>query len=227
MEDYIGDLYLSKLTEKGIINFCVFVHMTMKQTATEYLHDLGRSYYLDDTKFVELLGVFQRHLKKRRKEIDLQSSRLNSGLEKLSSVRNLVTNLSADLEAKIPILNKTSEDIAALLTELAERRLEVKRNMEIVQEEERLAREKEGEARQLREQAEAELSTALPALEEADKALKRLKRKDINELKSFTNPPPGLTVLLEAVCIMFGRKPKKVEGPNNTRYEHADTWRLC
>ena len=56
-----------------------------------------------------------------------------------------------------------------MLKTLDEKRLDVKKTMEIIQEEQRLEEEKEVEARELRQQAEAELATALPALEEADR----------------------------------------------------------
>jgi hypothetical protein len=62
-----------------------------------------------------------------------------------------------------------SEDLSELMSALADKRIELKQNKEIVQKEESFAEEMEAQARELRKQAEAELATALPALEEADR----------------------------------------------------------
>lgn len=52
--------------------------------------------------------------------------------------------------------------------------------------------------------AQRDLDKALPALESALKALKGLTKADITEVKSFTNPPRAVQVVLEAVCVLLG-----------------------
>jgi dynein heavy chain len=194
----------------------------MKGVSKKHLRELRREYYVEDSKFIELLSVFHKYLKKKKKEMDKSSGRLKAGIEKLSEMHKMVIDLRVNLEQTMPVLSKTSFEVEDLLKALAEKRAEASQNMLIVQEEGAKAAEKAAEAKSLQDEAEAELAKAIPALDAAEKALKKLQRKDITELKSFPNPPAGLTILLEAVCIIFGRKPKKVEGPNNTRVD--DYW---
>jgi N-methylhydantoinase A/oxoprolinase/acetone carboxylase beta subunit len=54
--------------------------------------------------------------------------------------------------------------------------------------------------------AQKDLDRALPALESAVKALKSLTKADITEVKSFTNPPNAVRVVMEAVCVLLGEK---------------------
>ena len=46
----------------------------------------------------------------------------------------------------------------------------------------------------------------MPALASAVKALISLNKADITEVKNFTKPPGGVLLVMEAVCILLGRK---------------------
>jgi dynein heavy chain, axonemal len=60
----------------------------------------------------------------------------------------------------------------------------------------------------------ADLDKALPALDEAVSSLKSLSKNDIVEVKSMTNPPAGVKMVMDAACIMFDLKGKKIPDPN-------------
>lgn len=55
----------------------------------------------------------------------------------------------------------------------------------------------------LQQDAQKNLDQALPALEEAIKALNSLKRDDISEVKSFQNPPQAVQTVMNAVCLLL------------------------
>lgn len=52
--------------------------------------------------------------------------------------------------------------------------------------------------------AQADLDEAMPALEEAIRALDSLSKKDISEMKSYTTPPQKVKLVMEAVNILKG-----------------------
>ena len=56
-------------------------------------------------------------------------------------------------------------------------------------------------------------------LSQAIECLRELKRSDIDELRKFTNPPPGVVLTMEAACIMLkgtmNFKIKMKQDPNN------------
>ena len=65
----------------------------------------------------------------------------------------------------------------------------------------------------LQEECEAKLAIAMPAMNAAIAALDTLKQNDISLVKTMTNPPNGVKLVMEAVCIMKALKPdKKVDG---------------
>ena len=63
------------------------------------------------------------------------------------------------------------------------------------------------------DECQRDLDDAQPALDAAIKALNTLKPKDITLVKSMTNPPPLVKLVMEAVCIMMGVKPNRIANP--------------
>lgn len=58
----------------------------------------------------------------------------------------------------------------------------------------------------LEAEARKDLEAAMPALEEAQKALESLNKNDINEIKVFNSPPPLVRYVMEAVNLLLGEK---------------------
>ena len=54
-----------------------------------------------------------------------------------------------------------------------------------------------------------DLAKAMPAMAAAEKALKSIKKADIDEMKKLNNAPSGCELVMCAVVIMFGVKFKK------------------
>jgi len=90
----------------------------------------------------------------------------------------------------------------------------------VLQEKDKAANEKkkivEGETKEasvlfkkvkdIKDDCEAELSVALPALEKAIKALDTLKESDIGEMKGYAVPPDDLVLVLDAVALLLSEK---------------------
>ena len=62
----------------------------------------------------------------------------------------------------------------------------------------------------------------LPLLAQAAEALEKITKDDMTQLKSFTNPPPSASVVMEGLCYAFGEdtnvKGKGKEPPNITDF---------
>lgn len=59
----------------------------------------------------------------------------------------------------------------------------------------------------------AKLSVAEPGLKAAEEALKKIKKEDFIEMKSFKTPPVSFGVIFQGVLMMFGFFPKRNEKP--------------
>merc|ERR1719498_1693244 len=98
---------------------------------------------------------------------------------------------------------------------------------EAVAKEEEVATAKAKEAGAIKEDAQRDLDEALPALDLAVQCLKKLKKEHIQEVKSLANPPAGVKLTMEAVCIMFQIKPVKIADPNTVGKKIDDYWKAA
>nr|CAD7438227.1 unnamed protein product [Timema bartmani] len=71
--------------------------------------------------------------------------------------------------------------------------------------------EEELACKKMADLAQADLSEAMPAFEEAIKALDALSKKDLNEIKSYSRPPGKVEMVMEAVMILKGVEPTWAE----------------
>ena len=80
-------------------------------------------------------------------------------------------------------MEKTSKEVSFLLQELADKKREADATKALVKEEEATAKKEAESAKLLAEGAEQHLQAVLPTLDNATKALNKISRKDITEIR--------------------------------------------
>ena len=84
------------------------------------------------------------------------------------------------------------------------------------------------EANNLKESCESDLARVLPLLDEASKALEKIKQDDITQIKSFNSPPAVLDIVMQSVVVALGEegavkwKPKDPADPSKGKEQ--DFW---
>lgn len=212
-EQVLSGIKLGVVSVDPLAKACVSMHQSVIRASEICTRETRRYNYVNSSKYLELLSVFQSLLTKKRNENEALTARLVSGLEKLNSVSDTVSEVQQNLTITVPILESTTQETDRLMEELTAKRNEAEATRLFVQDEEKRAADSAAEAKAIAESAEAQLAEALPSLQSAIKAVNKLSRKDITEVRSFVNPPAGMTVVIDALCILFGRKPRKVDGP--------------
>lgn len=133
--------------------------------------------------------------------------RLRTGVARLDETIATVARLREELTILQPQLKAKAEETARLLTALGKEQADVAAVREVVTAEERVVRAKAAEVEVVQAEAQRELDVALPALQAAMDALNRLDKKDIPEVRTFTQPPEGVRIVMEAVCVLLGEPP--------------------
>lgn len=62
------------------------------------------------------------------------------------------------------------------------------------------------EAQSIRDDCQRDIDEVMPLLHQAIKALEALDKRDLQELKSFPAPPSLVETVMNAVCVLLGRK---------------------
>ncbi len=91
----------------------------------------------------------------------------------------------------------------------------------VVVKEEAVASTKAEECQQIKDSAERDLAEALPALDAAVAVLRNLKLSDLSEVAKYANPPAGVKLVMEAMCVLKAVPPKMVGAAGQ---KVADYW---
>eukprot|EP01105_Mastigella_eilhardi_P025496 TRINITY_DN6953_c0_g1_i1.p1 TRINITY_DN6953_c0_g1~~TRINITY_DN6953_c0_g1_i1.p1 ORF type:complete len:4254 (+),score=1253.29 TRINITY_DN6953_c0_g1_i1:29-12763(+) len=194
-----------------IAEVCVSVHNAVEATSKQFVRETGNSHYLTSSKFLEFIRLFKEWFVKRQAENTDQTLKLTSGLEKVDSVSRTVHHIQQHIEQLLPQLEVMSREEEKMMANLSLKRKDCDTAKADVEKEEKLLVEEAKQADEIKQSAEDQLKQALPHLEAAEKALNTISRKEITEIRALANPPAGMTIVIEALCIMFGRKPRRVE----------------
>eukprot|EP00106_Octopus_bimaculoides_P020122 XP_014787564.1 PREDICTED: dynein heavy chain 1, axonemal-like [Octopus bimaculoides] len=196
----------------SLVYMCQDIHSTVAVYTDKYRQELSRHNYVTPTSYLELLGTFSKLIKLKKDEISTAWKRLKTGLDKLLATANDVAILQEDLARMRPLLDEAVKESVSTMEQIAQDTKVGEETKVVVQNEEAQAAEKTRETQAIADDAQRDLSEALPALEEALASLKTLNKNDVVEVRAMQRPPDGVRLVIDAVCIMKSVKPKRIPG---------------
>jgi dynein heavy chain len=219
------EIELEEAVRTAVVEMCQHFHQSTANYSEKFKLSLGRYNYTTPTSYLELLNAYKALLGKKREEVTSVRSRYLAGLDKLRLAAEAVARMQTELGDLQPQLIKTSEETTLMLVKIAKESKEVEAKKEIIAGDEAVAAKKAEESTAMKNECEADLAEALPLLNAALSALDTLKKQDIDLVKSMKNPPDGVKLVMEAVCVMKDIKPDKVPDPAGTGKMLIDYWK--
>ena len=207
--------------KEGIVTTCGIIHQTVETESMRYLREQRRYNYVTPTSYLELLSTFKTLLKFKRDQVLTAKKRLVIGLDKLGSTEVEVDQLKTHLEEMQPVLIKTSGEVEEMMKVIEKDKEAAAETQATVAKEEEIASTKAEQCQQIKDSAEHDLAEALPALDAAVAVLRNLKLSDISEVAKYANPPGGVKLVMEAMCVLKGVPPKMVGAAGQ---KTADYW---
>ncbi|XP_029991393.1 dynein heavy chain 1, axonemal [Sphaeramia orbicularis] len=208
----LPELEASPAAMKGLTLMCVKIHQMVAMKCDQYKTELSRHNYVTPKSYLELLKIFSDLIGRKKKELCTARQRMKTGLDKLLSTAEDVSKMQEELETMRPLLEEAARDTELTMETIQKDTVIAEKTRKSVQAEEAKASEKARIAEGIAEDAQTELNEALPALDAALTSLKSLNKNDVTEVRALQRPPQGVKLVIEAVCIMKGIKPKKVPG---------------
>eukprot|EP01031_Cornospumella_fuschlensis_P040724 gene40724-49662_t len=206
-ERFLGDLDLpNEDIKKAMVRMSGFVHRSIEDTSARFFAELRRRVYTTPKSYLDLINLYISMLKGLQDVVDVKSERMKVGVRKLNETNALVDGLRSELIKLEPVLKAKTIETEALLIDVAKEKAEASIVAEKVAQEEAIVGKQAAETAAVAADAQKDLDRALPALEKAERALGSLTKPDITEVKSFTNPPQAVRVVMEAVCVLLGEK---------------------
>ncbi|XP_029908318.1 dynein heavy chain 1, axonemal [Myripristis murdjan] len=208
----LPELEASPTAINGLALMCVKIHQIVARKCEQYLAELSRYNYVTPKSYLELLSIFSDLIGRKRQELHSARQRMKTGLDKLLSTAEDVGKMQQELEMMRPLLEEAAKDTVATMEKIKEDTVVAEETRTAVQAEEAKASEKASIAGAIADDAQKDLDEALPALDAALASLKSLTKNDVTEVRAMQHPPQGVKLVIEAVCIMKGVKPKRIPG---------------
>jgi dynein heavy chain len=209
---------------KGMVTVFKDIHQSVEKKATEYYDTMRRYFYVTPTSYLELLSTFKTVLESRSSDVKTKKDRLQTGVDKIAETKNMVDGMKVELEELQPVLTKTQKEVDELMAQIKIDKAAADKTKVIVEAQEAEANVKAAATKEIADSAQADLDEALPALDAAVQCLNKLKKADIDEVKSLKTPPSGVKLTAEVMCIMFQFKPVKKNDPDNPGKKFDDYW---
>ncbi|GAA51425.1 dynein heavy chain 7 axonemal [Clonorchis sinensis] len=220
----LKEVDMSDEVREGCIELCKYFHTSTRDLSVRYLLELERHNYVTPTSYLELITTFMTLLEKKRTEVLLQKSRYEVGLEKLSSAAEEISVMSQELQSLQPKLLQASKEVDAVMVVVEQQSAEATKQEKVVRVDEAIAGEQARAAEAIKEECDADLAEAIPILEIALKALETLTPADITIVKAMKSPPAGVRLVMEAVCVLKGIKPDRINDPGGSGKKIEDYW---
>ncbi|KAI1890876.1 hypothetical protein AGOR_G00158120 [Albula goreensis] len=197
---------------QGLTQMCMEIHQVVARKCDQYLSELSRYNYVTPKSYLDLLAIFSSLIGCKKQELHSARQRMKTGLDKLLSTAEDVSKMQEELEVMRPMLEEAARDTLVTMEQIKEDTAVAEVTRSEVQAEEAKASEKAMKAQAIADDAQKDLDAALPALDAALDSLKSLNKNDVTEVRAMQRPPHGVKLVIEALCIMKGIKPKKVPG---------------
>ncbi|XP_058823709.1 dynein axonemal heavy chain 3 [Topomyia yanbarensis] len=208
--------------ERKLVELVMVFNRGVVENSTRFFLEQGRKNYVTPTSYLEMMRSFNTLYRKKYSEIISQRDRYTVGLEKLEFAAGQVSVMQDQLKSLQPQLKQTSDETEKIMVNIERETAEAEKKKEIVGADETAANEAAASAQAIKDDCESDLQEAVPALEAALVALDTLKPADITVVKSMKNPPSGVKLVLEAVCVIKGIKPDRKTDPTGKVLE--DYW---
>ncbi|XP_026818275.1 dynein heavy chain 6, axonemal-like [Rhopalosiphum maidis] len=190
----------------SLTDICCNMHLTISQATEKFREKTARHYYVTLKSYLEFLKLYVKMQRSQTDKIKSDSDRISYGLRKLYETFDMVGDMKTKLKSMAPALLEKNEATLKLMEGLTKEKASVDEVRKIVLIEETAAKMKASAAQEIAEDAQRDLTLAMPAMEAAKAALESLNKNDINELRLLSKPHKLVQTVMEAVCLLFGKK---------------------
>ncbi|XP_052080869.1 dynein axonemal heavy chain 7-like isoform X1 [Mytilus californianus] len=221
---FLEEVELEEDERKGCIDVCKTFHTSTRDLSQRFFLELERHNYVTPTSYLELINTFKSLLDKKREEVMKQKKRYEVGLEKLRSAASQVGDMQKELTDLKPQLVVASKEVDEIMVIIEKDSIEVAKVEKVVKADEAVANEQAKAAKAIKDECDADLAEAIPALNASLAALDTLTQQDITFVKTMKQPPAPVKLVMEAVCVIRGIKPDRVPDPSGSGKKIEDFW---
>ncbi|XP_064623935.1 cytoplasmic dynein 1 heavy chain 1-like isoform X3 [Lineus longissimus] len=185
-------------------NAFVFVHQTLHQANDRLVRRGGRTMAITPRHYLDFINHFVKLFNEKRSDLEEQQLHLNIGLQKIRETVEQVEELQKSLSVKRIELEEKNNMANAKLKQMVKDQQEAERKKVASQEIQQNLIEQTKIISEKKEFVMTDLARVEPAVQDAQTAVKSIKKQNLVELKSMGNPPPAIKIAMESICLLLG-----------------------
>nr|XP_031825788.1 dynein heavy chain 8, axonemal [Nomia melanderi] len=226
----VGDHFLKKFkvicsseVKQQLIEVMGDIQDDVNNICVEYFDRFRRQVYVTPKSFLTFLSGYKTLYKQRLDNINTLAFRMSNGLNKLVDAAAQVDELRKVLEKNQQEIAQKNVQVEAILVTVNEKKQEaetVKAHVQVTKDEAEALLKVIAKEKGI---AERKLKAAEPALLAAEAALQTIKAADIATVRKLGKPPYLITLIMDCVLILFGRKLESVK-PDYERQFLVPSW---
>ena len=226
---FVSDIDMGEERGEEIKTACTdmlkYFHESTTQWADKFYKQLKRKYYVTPTSYLEMIKTFKQLLAQKRKEVRTNINKYANGYERIITTEKTVGKMQERLTDMKPKLKEAAEDTAKKMEEVKVKKIEADKAKAVVSKEEEVAKAAADEANAIKDECELMLEEAMPAVREAETALRVLQPSQVNEVKALkSNPPIAIKQTIITIVMLTKRVlPERKKDPE-TMQMGPDWW---
>ena len=196
------ELHCETSVKESLIVHMGLVHKIIVDACDDYFTQMRRHVYQTPKSFLQFLSDYSGMYKQKCDEIDIKSSRVEIGLEKLASGAKDVEKMKIVLAQEEIKLKESEKATNEMLGKLEKSSMEAKKEADAVSKIKDACQKDASRIAGEKAIAEEQLSKAQPFVDQAENAVNSIKPNDLNELKKLGNPSPIIKLIFDVVAIL-------------------------
>ncbi|XP_050440794.1 dynein axonemal heavy chain 2-like [Adelges cooleyi] len=187
---------------ENIAKVFVNVHQSAIRFSNLMKTETHRHNYIAAIHYLEMVSRYNELFHEKRLENYNLTNKLRNSLQKIDDTSQIVVEMTMELKRVNELAVNYTKECEALSSKMSSQTVEMDAKKKAVDNSKTKLIEEELKCQEIYDVATADLKSAMPELEDATNTVRSLSKKDISEIKSFTEPPEGVKLVLEAVMAL-------------------------
>ncbi|CAH1114572.1 unnamed protein product [Psylliodes chrysocephalus] len=189
---------------EAVINACVYVHQTLHKANSRLVKRGSRTMAITPRHYLDFIHHLVKLYNEKRSDLEEQQLHLNVGLNKIAETVEQVEEMQKSLAVKSQELQAKNEAANAKLRQMVKDQQEAEKKKVQSQEIQQQLAQQTVHIQQKRSEVMADLEQVEPAVIEAQQAVKSIKKQQLVEIRTMSNPPALVKLALESICLLLG-----------------------
>lgn len=190
----------------AINNAFVYVHQTLHKMYERMRKRNQRVTYITPRHYLDFINHYVKLFHEKCSELQDEQLHLTVGLNRINETVEQVEEMQSSLKIKSVELEAKNKEAQSKMENIIQNREEARHRTKESEEIQKALMKQESVIAEKRASVMEDLSKVEPAVREAQQAVQSIKKQNLIEVRSMTNPPAAVKLAMESICLLLGEQ---------------------